>query len=229
MPCGVDLSVFSPIPAAERAELRKELGWANQFVALNVSAVTNNKGVDIAFKAISRLAQDFPNLRLCLKGSDSLYRSSEYTAGALGTLSRPEQELVRSRLTYVGKTLAAGDVANLYRAADVYLSPYRAEGFNLPVLEAAACGLPVICTRGGSTDDFADDSWALRIDGKVEFDSTLGWQIQPSLEQCCAHLARAVTDAGWRAAASAAGPAWVRDRFKWKHSVDKLLKVMLPD
>jgi glycosyltransferase involved in cell wall biosynthesis len=42
----------------------------------------------------------------------------------------------------------------LYGAADLYVSPYRAEGFNLPVLEAIACGLRTLVTKGGATDEF---------------------------------------------------------------------------
>ena len=51
--------------------------------------------------------------------------------------------------------------------ADCYVSPYRAEGFNLPVLEAIACGTPVIVTEGGATDDFCPDGVAYRIPGEA--------------------------------------------------------------
>ena len=40
--------------------------------------------------------------------------------------------------------------------------------FTGPVLEAAACGLPVVCTRGGSTDDFTSEPWCLPIRSKLE-------------------------------------------------------------
>ena len=40
------------------------------------------------------------------------------------------------------------EVAALYRACDVLVHPYRGEGFAMPVLEAMACGLPVITTGG---------------------------------------------------------------------------------
>ena len=46
-------------------------------------------------------------------------------------------------MIYTGGTYSCDKMADLYRAADVYAAPYRAEGFNLPVLEAAACGVPV--------------------------------------------------------------------------------------
>ena len=42
----------------------------------------------------------------------------------------------------------------LYNIADLYISPYRGEGFNMPVLEAMSVGLPVLVSAGGSTDDF---------------------------------------------------------------------------
>ena len=54
-----------------------------------------------------------------------------------------EMDKITSKLIYVGDTLSFVQLAKLYQAADAYVSPYLAEGFNLPVLEAAACGLPV--------------------------------------------------------------------------------------
>jgi glycosyltransferase involved in cell wall biosynthesis len=95
------------------------------------------------------------------------------------------------------------------------------------VLEAAACGLPVICTRGGSTDDFVDDSWCLRMGG-VQKQVTHGTIIEPDLDQFTSLLDRAIRDDAWRAAAGQAARRWACDRFTWKHSVDKLLQVMLP-
>ena len=50
---------------------------------------------------------------------------------------------------HVSESLSFTGVRRLYHAADVLVSPYKAEGFNLPVLEAAASGLTVIVTLGG--------------------------------------------------------------------------------
>src|SRR5918996_561 len=50
----------------------------------------------------------------------------------------------------------------LYRAADVVVLPYRAEGFCLPAVEAMACGVPVIHNGEGPTAEFVADigGWA---------------------------------------------------------------------
>ena len=51
--------------------------------------------------------------------------------------------------------------------ADAYVTPYRAEGFNLPALEAQTCGTPVIATHGGATDDFLHAEHNHLIHGKL--------------------------------------------------------------
>ena len=67
-----------------------------------------------------------------------------------------------SDIIVISKNLSLNDLQQLYGSCDAYVSPYRAEGFNITSLEAAACGLPVILTSGGSTDDYYDSSFALK-------------------------------------------------------------------
>ena len=63
----------------------------------------------------------------------------------------------------IDEDLSTDEVAALYRACDVLVHPYRGEGFAMPVLEAMACGLPVIATAGGPTDEFLPDDAGWRI------------------------------------------------------------------
>jgi tetratricopeptide (TPR) repeat protein len=60
-------------------------------------------------------------------------------------------------------------MASLYRACDMFVSPYRGEGFSIPTLEAMASGLPVIVTRNGATDDFTSEqnAWYINSEPKL--------------------------------------------------------------
>ena len=60
-------------------------------------------------------------------------------------------------------------MANLMRAADCYVSPYRAEGFNMPVLEAMACGTPVLTSNSSALPEVVGDAGVL-VDPSSEQD-----------------------------------------------------------
>jgi glycosyltransferase involved in cell wall biosynthesis len=125
-----------------------------------------------------------------------------------------------------GGTLPAAAVAELLQAADVYVSPYRAEGFNLPVLEAAACGLPLVITAGGAADEFTDAAFARRVAAARAVSDAAdthallrarGQHLEPDHEDLVAAILEAVRDAGWRAAAGRAAAEWVRSRgYVWR-------------
>jgi len=84
----------------------------------------------------------------------------------------------------------------LYNVADAYVTPYRAEGFNLPALEAQSCGTPVVATRGGATDDFLAGDRYLQIDGVLMENTSLkdhlliNAYVEPSSETLIALLSQ---------------------------------------
>ena len=152
VPHGVDPAVFRPASAARRTELRRKLGWKGRTVFLSVGSRIGSKGLPDLLRTFRPLHDSYPRAKLVLKLADSVYNSS-----------RQHVELVRSQhlvdsgaIEYIGTSLSFEHMAELYQAADVYVSPYRGEGFNIPVLEAAACGLPVVVTKGGATEDFKE-------------------------------------------------------------------------
>lgn len=60
-------------------------------------------------------------------------------------------------------------LGTLYRSADCYVAPSRGEGWNMPLMEAMACGLPVIGTDWGAHQEFLHDgiAYPLRIRGTI--------------------------------------------------------------
>ena len=90
-------------------------------------------------------------------GSKSFYRgqtaeaqvAGAARAGLSGRVHRPH--------------LTEAEMARLYAACDCLVHPFRGEGFALPVVEAMACGLPVIVTGAGPVLDYASDETAFLI------------------------------------------------------------------
>lgn len=165
--CGVSREIFQPLPAAMRASRRSALGIApEETVFLNLGAAFWNKGVDVLLHAFAVLRQRTPRVRLILKDQRALYGVPTVEA-ALRKLSGEHPALFSAdtlnAIILLGSNLSQQQLKAVYGVADCYVSPYRAEGFNLPVLESLACGVPVIVTDGGSTDDFCPPGAALRV------------------------------------------------------------------
>jgi hypothetical protein len=152
-------------------------------------------------------------------GADGVYRGAnrapirEYAeSGAL-----PRVELLHA-------DLSPAELAALYRSCDVLVHPYRGEGFAMPVLEAMACGLPVIVTAGGPTDEFCPPEAGWRIPAtRAEFPEeridafvTAGrpWMLEPSAEALVELLREADADPKQRATRGRAARA-AAERLSW--------------
>jgi glycosyltransferase involved in cell wall biosynthesis len=157
VPHGVDTKVFRPISDYERQQTRAQLGAApDDFVLLNIGGAFWNKGGDLLLRAFAELRQQNPKLKLVIKDNRSLYART--TDDMVENLQKSYPGLftvdVLQGIVILPTSMSMDQLRYLYGAADLYVSPYRAEGFNLPVLEAIACGLRTLVTKGGATDEF---------------------------------------------------------------------------
>lgn len=229
VPHGVDPTVFHPDPQA-RQTARRMLGLQDAFVYLSAGAMTLNKGTDVLLTAFARVAETDPTARLFLKGADALYPSRKIVDEVLGHLPTRARKTITARLIYDGQTYSSRMMANLLRAADVYVSPYRAEGFNMPVLEAAACGVPVICTGGGPTDEFTQESFARRIRSSPAQTplSPVGFgdYLEPDLDHLIELMRQASRERDGAARLGAAGAAHVAQNFTWERVTERLVEVL---
>jgi glycosyltransferase involved in cell wall biosynthesis len=148
----------------------------------------------------------------------------------LDDLSARARETVAARLIYNGGTYSARMMADLLRAADSYVSPYRAEGFNLPVLEAAACGVPVICTGGGPTDEFTQESFARRIRSRPARmppeAAEVGDYLEPDLDHLVELMRQALRERDGATRMGAAGAAYVAQNLTWGRVTDRLVEAL---
>jgi glycosyltransferase involved in cell wall biosynthesis len=153
IPNGVDLEVFRP--RGTHAELPAGIRF------LFVGGLIWRKGSDILLRAYREAFAGRDDVVLVVKdvGKDGVYRGAD--RGEIAALAAAD-ELPRIHL--IDADLTTEDIAAVYRACDVLVHPYRSEGFAMPVLEAMACGQPVITTEGGPTDEFCppEAGWRIR-------------------------------------------------------------------
>lgn len=132
---GVDTDSFRPgaDPAARRA-LREEWVAGDEPVFLQVAHNFELKGVDYALRALRRVMIATGLGRLVVVGGGAIdeYKHKAYRLG------------LRDRVHFTG---TVADVAPYYHAADVCIHPALYDACSLTVLEAMACGLPVISSR----------------------------------------------------------------------------------
>jgi glycosyltransferase involved in cell wall biosynthesis len=102
------------------------------------------------------------------------------------------------------------DLPALYRHAALFAFPSLYEGFGLPVLEAMACGVPVVCSNASSLPEVAGDA-ALLVD-PLDTDGL------------AAAIARALADGDLREGMIVRGFAQAA-RFTWKQAARQLLGV----
>jgi glycosyltransferase involved in cell wall biosynthesis len=185
-PLGTDLR---PATEAEVAGLRRRLGLDGPYL-LGLGTVEPRKDLPALVRAFAGLAGELPH-RLVLAGL------AGWGSGALAEAVAASG--VADRVLLTGY-LPEADKAALFTGADVFAYPSRYEGFGLPVLEAMACGTPVVTTTGGSLPEVAGDA---------------AWLVDPGdTDALAAALAKLATDPAARQAAAARG----RDRaatFTW--------------
>lgn len=232
VPLGIDPEVFRP-EESKRLAMRSKLGIAEHFVFLSTGSMTMVKGIDLLLAAFARVIPLNPDVRLILKGADSLFDSGNIVRGLLAALPTGAREAVASRLLYIGETLSAQRMAELYNVADSYVSPYRAEGFNLPVLEAGACGVPVICTAGGPTDEFIDPVSSRRIRSRIEVvrmdKDHIGEALVPDLDDLVDLMQQAIRHRDEVAQMRLLAADHARRNFTWELVTDRLRQELFPE
>jgi len=143
IPNGVDIEWFRPPDAAERVRARAKLGFGEErTIALFIGHEFERKGLPIAIEAL-RTAPDV--LLLVVGGSSDMIRRAQ---------ARARQAGVGERVHFAG---THGDPIPFIWASDVLVLPSAYEANALVVLEALACGLPVVSTRVGFAPDIVVD------------------------------------------------------------------------
>lgn len=165
---GVDTSIIKKYTTNDkRKQIRKFYKVKDDdYLLLNIGAMTKNKGIIEILISFNHVVNKLnkKNYKLLLKGTGDLYQSRQFLELYFEEIEKhnvitkdEKQNLLDNHIIFTDKTFTYNRLNDLYNAADIYISPYLAEGFGLVPLESLACGLKVIIPRTGSTKEYIQD------------------------------------------------------------------------
>ena len=190
---------FAPPDPAVLAAFRARVGLPERFI-LFVSTLEPRKNVVTLLDAYARIASSTDAPLIIGGGKGWLYEP---------IFARLEALNLGERVRFVG-FIDAADLPLWYAAATVFTLPSLYEGFGMPLLEAMACGTPVITTTSSSLPEVVGDA---------------GLLVPPTDPDALgAALLRVLRDAGLRAELRERGLVQAQ-RFSWHETAQRTLRV----
>ena len=180
VPHGADLQVFRP--PADRDALREQWSVRDRFV-IGINGANKDgirKGYAEQFLAFSKFRARCPEALLlvhALPQQPGCQLDLEVLARRCGIA---DAVLYSDKYKYVSGLLAPRDMADWYGVLDVYSGPSYAEGFGIPLLEAQACGTPVVTTCASAMAELRGPGWV--VSGEPYWNPVHeAWWLKPSV------------------------------------------------
>jgi glycosyltransferase involved in cell wall biosynthesis len=175
-PHGIDCEKFKP-DAERREAARKMYGWEDYFVIGSVGTnVRERKNWTAMFIALQKFAKRHKDV--------VMYCHTEAFESRGRNLQILREHLGIQNITFFPSKvkmltgIETEAMVSMYNALDVYLQPSKGEGFGIPIIEAQACGVPVIVTNWTSMPELMGGGWLLK-------DLRPEWTMQHSWEAAC--------------------------------------------
>ncbi len=189
--CGVD-PIFTP--ARDSVDIRAKYALPEKFL-LFLGTIEPRKNIARLIRAFALAKREakLPHRLIMVGAYGWKYAEVNRAATAAG---------VAADVIFVGYA-PQEEIAQWYRAADLFVYPSLYEGFGMPPLEAMACGTPVVTSNASSLPEVVGDAALM---------------VPPEDERALADaIIRAVTDRTLREAMAARGIAQAR-KFSWAHA-----------
>lgn len=202
---GVDLERFNPTgPSYPKHKLLQQAGVGdipqNPIIVAHVGALRGGliKGQDLSLKVASIVTESFPHVRFIFVGK-----------GDQKELRRLANQLHVS--DYIGILGERRDIPQILRSVDTFIHPSRFEGFGIAVLEAMACGKPVIATAVGGAKDMIENG----VNGLL---------IHPSEVELAENLIKVIKNKKLRRSLSSNAVNKAK-QYSWKHITKRILEI----
>jgi glycosyltransferase involved in cell wall biosynthesis len=201
-PWGIDLGSFSP--GKSRLDIREKLEWTDKRVIISTRSWEPVYAIDVLVKAFASVRSHRPDARLILIGDGSL-------APQINALI---DHLDVRRFIHTPGRVRYDLLPDYFRLADCYVSSSLSDGTSISLLEAMACGLPVVVTEG-----YGNAEWV--TPGRN------GWLVKAGDSESMAKaLLEALCDSGKLAEIRQSNIAQARLRADWEKNSPQLVSLI---
>ncbi|HEU5304997.1 MAG TPA: glycosyltransferase family 4 protein [Gemmatimonadales bacterium] len=203
---GTDPEQFRP--DIDSSVVRARYGLNGRRWLITVARLTRHKGIDIGLQAVAQLCRRYPDLAYLVVGSGGDLSRLQGLAHDLG---------VADRVCFL-TDVPDRDLPGLYNSAEIYLGLSRqmegnVEGFGISLVEAGACGIPVVGGRsGGIPDAVREGETGLLVDSE-------------RLDDVCSAISRLLDDRGAARRLGAGGRQAVETYYNWNRVADDLARL----
>jgi glycosyltransferase involved in cell wall biosynthesis len=194
---GVDTQLFRPV--------QSEVKYLNkgEFKILTVARLHSYKGLNYLIEAMKTIREDIPDVHLYIMGKGP----------EEGTLKRLTDKLELNRaITFLTKPIPNYEMPELYSECDIYAQTSIVEPYGIAVVEAMACGKPVVGTNvGGMRDTISKET---------------GFMVEPGNSPEIAKYIKILYDEDTRKRMGISARKRAVEEFDWSYIVQKYVGVI---
>lgn len=159
IPNGVDVEIFKPVDSKTKRQIKEKLGLLDKFTVLFTGAFSGRKNPLLIAKSFEKFKNE-SGIQLLLIGPNT----------DDGQQRRQIEQLIQEKkISNIFIKDFVKDIADYYKASDLFVLPSKEEGLSNSMLEAMASGLPAVVTKISGSEDLIDES----VNGRfIELDSS---------------------------------------------------------
>ncbi|MFA5132989.1 MAG: glycosyltransferase family 4 protein [Candidatus Paceibacterota bacterium] len=225
IPHAVDQKLFFPFTTEERIALKAKWGLKNKFVVGTVARNQPRKMLDRTFKAFKIFAEGKDDVVLFLH-SDPNDISAVFDSYQLMMRYNIQNKVLFSGVKYF-RGLPYKEMNSVYNIMDVHFLSTSGEGFGVPTIEAAACGIPSVVTDITTTQELLVEDGECGLPVKClggELDTLTGsWNVERGVMDildAAKQLQKLYDDAKLRAKLGENGVKKVEKFYDWEKVAD---------
>jgi glycosyltransferase involved in cell wall biosynthesis len=190
IPHTVNTNIFQPHEEARQVG-RDRYGWKDKFV---IGTVGTNQGNDrknwnVSMQAVKIFESKHPGEVIYYMHTNLVDGKGLNLAAMRSNLKMQDYTRVPS-ITQMNVGIPQETLARTYNVFDVFLLPTKGEGFGIPLIEAQACGVPIITTNCTAQTELMGGGWFIN-NLKKEWTAQSSWQFNCDVEEVVERLEQA--------------------------------------